>query len=251
MNKIWRIMKIRNLYKLLLLSIAFFGPLSALAKESYYSDYPGEESDNMLLLKFKVSGIVARSKGSGLPSKSSANPPVAVSNPPYNLLANGFGAEGSATIFYNSHLASEISIGLNAYKVKQSVLNKIYGLYNNSLANPPSKLNVYSVPVTLTFQYHIAPYGGFSPYVGAGYSVSYFYTGCKALDIKKMSAGPVLQAGFDLYAQDNTIITFDVKKYFLKARFNYKASFLGFPNNTPFNLKINPLVLSVGIGFKY
>jgi len=229
--------------------LTLFSAAISSAKEGYYSDYPVDDSENQLLLKLKVSGVAAKSKGKGLPANSYAAGASAVSNPPYNLIANGFGGEGSATIFYNPYLASEISIGLNAYKVKQSVLDKIYALYSKS-GDKPKRMNIYAIPLTITFQYHVAPYGGFSPYVGAGYSASYFYTGCKALNINRVSGSLVLQGGFDLYAQDNTLLTLDVKKYFLSNKMKYRASYLGAANDTPFTLKINPLVLSAGIGFK-
>ena len=242
-------MKTKNLCRLLLLSFTLFSAFIAGAKESYYSDYPVDGSENQLLLKFKLSGIVAKSKGSGLPAKSYATGNPVVSNPPYNLIANGYGGEGSATIFYNSYIASEISVGFNVYKLKKAVLDKIYIQYSNS-GTPSNKSNLYSVPLTLTLQYHVAPYGGFSPYFGAGYGVSYFHARCKALNVKMISGGFVLQGGLDLLAQDNTLLTLDVKKYFMSNRAKYSAGFLGAANDTPFTLKINPLVISAGIGFK-
>ena len=104
-------MKTKNLFTLLLVSFSLLNAFIASAKENYYSDYAGDGSENQLFLKFKLSGIAARSKGNGLPTKSYAAGNPVVSNPPYNLVANGYGLEGSATIFYNAYIASEINIG--------------------------------------------------------------------------------------------------------------------------------------------
>jgi outer membrane protein len=112
-------------------------------------------------------------------------------------------------------------------------------------------LNIYSVPGTFTFQYHVAPFGGFSPYLGAGYSLAYFYTNNKNIRVNKFTGAPVVQAGVDFIAQDNTLITLDVKKYFLTKDVYYKSSFSGRPSDLKSKLKLDPLVISAGVGFQF
>ncbi len=214
------------------------------ATESYYEDSSNSDAESKLVFKFRISGIVAKSKGSGLPKLEDKDINA-------NLVANGFGGDVSTIVFFNEYLASELSLGFNAYKTKQSVINQVALDYGTNKANVQKNLNIYSVPGTFTFQYHIAPFGGFSPYLGAGYSLAYFYTNNKNIRVNKFTGAPVLQAGIDFIAQDNTLITLDVKKYFLSKDVYYKSSFSGRANDLKSKLKLDPLVISAGIGFQF
>jgi outer membrane protein len=242
-------MKIRKGILALIFITCSFNFASA---ESDYVDSPSSDEENKLVFKFRLSGIISKSKGSGLPKKTSASgDELDISS---NLVANGFGGDVSTIVFFNEHIASELSLGFNAYKTKQSVINGIAEAYGRA-ANIQKNLNLYSIPGTLTFQYYVAPFGGFSPYVGGGYSLSYFYTNNKAIRVNKFSGAPVLQVGVDFIAQDNTLITLDIKKYFINKDVYYKSSFL-YPSSTNLGdlkskLKLDPLVISAGIGFQF
>jgi outer membrane protein len=234
--------------KFLALVLIISGLGSAYAAEEYYEDSPNTEEDSKLVFKFRLSGIVAKSKGSGLPKKNDKQQDVDVNA---NLVANGFGADVATTVFFNQHIASELSLGLNVYKTKQAVINQV-ALKYGATPDIQKNLNVYSVPATFTFQYHIAPFGGFSPYLGAGYSLAYFYTNNKNIRVNKFNAAPVLQIGLDFIAQDNTLITLDVRKYFLTKDVYYKSSVLrNTSGDLKSKLKIDPLLISAGIGFQF
>ena len=75
------------------------------------------------------------------------------------------------------------------------------------------------MPPTVTLQYHFTPQNTFSPYVGAGVNYSYFYgeeTGTGFTDLEVEGGfGVALQAGTDIWLNENWGLNLDVKKIFL------------------------------------
>jgi outer membrane protein W len=63
--------------------------------------------------------------------------------------------------------------------------------------------------------------------------------------------GAVLQAGVDFIGKDDTVINFDVRQFFLKSRINYKSNFLNTRSDVSSKIKLNPVLISVGVGFKF
>jgi outer membrane protein len=243
-------MKLNFLCKLII-AIVSLSSCYTYAQDSYYVDDNSDSNygnEGRLTLKLKISSVLSHSKGTGLPE---TNPTTGAKvNIPYDLVKNGAGAEASTTVFFNEHFASELTLGFHGYKTKQVVLDDValnYGYNGNAVKN----LNIYSMPSALTFQYHVAPFGGFSPCVGVGYSLTYFYTHNKAVRIDHFSGAPVFQVGFDIHGEDNTLITFDVKQYILEKDVTYQSSFLNTTNDLKSKLKLNPLVISAGVGFQF
>ena len=79
--------------------------------------------------------------------------------------------------------------------------------------------NTWILPPTVTLQYHFTPDNSFSPDVGAGVNYSYFYgedTGKGFTDLEVDGGfGTALQAGADLWLNQNWGLNVDVKKIFL------------------------------------
>lgn len=75
-------------------------------------------------------------------------------------------------------------------------------------------------------------------------------TRSKSFRIIKNGFGPVLQAGVDLYAKDDTLINLDVRQYFLTSKVHYKKSLVN-SDAISSRIKMNPLLISIGIGFKF
>ncbi|KAJ6644890.1 putative outer membrane protein [Pseudolycoriella hygida] len=196
------------------------------------------ENEGNLILKIRGSGIKSEGKEKGSSYGS--------------FFDNGYGAEAATSMFFSPNIAAELSLGVNVLRVKESYLLNVAGKYAESkdvkdLINNKGK-RIFSIPLTLLGQFHIAPFGGISPYVGAGYHGAYMFTKSKAFKIKS-GFGPVLQAGIDFYAKDNTLINLDVKQYFLKGKVDYKAPLVKDPLSS--TIKLNPLLVSFGIGFKF
>jgi outer membrane protein len=111
------------------------------------------------------------------------------------------------------------------------------------------------LPPTLTLQYHFTPDAAFSPYVGAGINYTHFTSvnltantglGPVPLNIKRDSWGGAIQVGFDVPIQKNLVFNVDVKKVWIKTKVTDTLG-LGVSSD----LDINPLVVGVGLGWKF
>lgn len=112
--------------------------------------------------------------------------------------------------------------------------------------------SVKQLPPTLLAQYHFTNFGAFKPYVGAGInytrfsSVKFDPAVVDALNpsIKKNSWGAALQVGFDYALDKNWSINFDVKKLQMQTKVYSSGSQVG-------KLKIDPLLIGVGVGYRF
>ncbi len=203
----------------------------------YYTD------EGRLLFKIRGFGAITAGKLKSMPAPTNA---VALRGK--NLVRNGFGIDTATVVFFNDNIASELSLGFGVLRAKDSTISNISASYGAGNYKSKRK-DIYMIPLTLTAQYHIAPFGAIRPYVGAGYHGAYLFTKSKAFKINN-GHGPVLQVGVDFVAKDDTLITFDIRQYYLKTKVIFKDGLVG--NNRGFSSKteLNPLVFSVGLGFK-
>lgn len=143
--------------------------------------------------------------------------------------------------FFNHYLAAELILGTSRHSVEATGTT----LGNVDLGH------VNLLPPTLTLQYHFLPNSMINPYVGAGINYTYFYNvdnGPTATSIKySNSFGPALQAGVDVFLDKHWAINFDVKKIFIESSVHVVA--LGTVLDT--QVKINPMVYGVGIGYHF
>lgn len=223
------------------LSLNAIGINKSTSSNDYNSGAYADEGK--ILVKFR--GFFASTKGShkNLPATTSG------STPSVNLLTNGYGLENANTVFFTDHLATELSLGITAYNVSRSSLAKIADNYSNTSNSNAKKRLLIGLPLSLTMQFHVAPFGAIRPYIGGGYSWTYFFS--KAAEFKvKSGHGLVFQAGVDITMTDDSLINLDVRKYSLAPKITYKSGFLG--GNTPVSskLQINPWTISLGVGFK-
>lgn len=103
------------------------------------------------------------------------------------------------------------------------------------------------LPPTLTVQYHFAPEATIRPYVGAGVNYTTF-SKVKLLDgaasLEHDSFGLALQAGVDFAIDKNWSINLDVKKVQIRSDVligGAKAS----------HVKVDPVLLGVGVGYRF
>jgi outer membrane protein len=235
--------KMKKLVKNLLVICAMVTTNSALAN-NYGAD--GYEDEGMLLFKVRGGYVGAQAKVNATPNSGSSKPG--------DLDSNGYSIDTGTSYFFTDNIATELSLGFSILKTKNSTLQKATSAYGNGTYTVVKRNNIYLIPAAAILQYHIAPFGGIRPYVGAGYHGSYLYTHSKIIKVKP-GHGFVAQFGVDFVAKDDTFFTFDVKKYFLKSKVTFKRNML-YPNNSAasdFSTKVNydPLVVSFGIGFKF
>jgi outer membrane protein len=220
-----------------------FNSFVASANDSNDIDY--YEDEGRLLFKARIHGLSSNGKQTGFSATKNQ-----ISNPEKvgRLIQNGYGGDVATTIFFNDNIASELSLGFSVLKVKHSSLKNVGINYNANTDNLGKKKGLYAIPLTFTGQYHIAPFGAIRPYIGLGYHGAYIVNKCKGFNVKN-GHGFVAQAGVDFVAKDDTIINLDIKQYLLNTKVQYKESFIKPPVTS--KIKINPLLISVGIGFKF
>jgi outer membrane protein len=112
--------------------------------------------------------------------------------------------------------------------------------------------NVRVLPPTLTAQYHFLPDYFLSPYVGAGLNYTFFldeqnapsFNGLKLKD----NWGWALQAGVDILSSSAWSLNFDVKQIFLKTEATVN---LGATPLKVTDIKLDPLVIGIGVGYRF
>ncbi|WP_054286152.1 OmpW/AlkL family protein [Gulbenkiania mobilis] len=113
---------------------------------------------------------------------------------------------------------------------------------------------VSHLPPTVTLQYHFTPEANFRPYVGAGINYTRFYdvglrTEVGDATVDKNSFGGALQIGADYAITKDVFVNVDVKKLFIKTDVKGTSGVINGQNLG--TLKINPLVVGLGIGTKF
>lgn len=109
------------------------------------------------------------------------------------------------------------------------------------------------LPPTLSLQYHFMPDSQFRPYVGVGIN----YTRISSVNLGPLGAvtggsmtlendswGGALQLGFDVKVGSNSYINFDVKKVYLESDLMMNGAKVS-------TVKVDPLLIGVGYGFKF
>lgn len=119
--------------------------------------------------------------------------------------------------------------------------------------------NATIVPATLTLKYHFGEAGGVQPYVGAGPTYFIFIDEKPGATARALGAtrqqmndhfGVALQAGVDIPVNDGgMVVSLDAKRYFLSTSahwFNAAGTEVLATRH-----RIDPWVLSAGIGFRF
>lgn len=176
-------------------------------------------------------------------------------------ISSSFIPELDFTYFFNRHFAAELILGTTKHKVS-TVSSDLSAIGAGSNANVDLG-KVWLLPPTLTLQYHY-PVGKFNPYIGAGINYTIFYSADQGPVVKdieyKNKFAFAAQAGFDIDISKKVFINADLKKIFLSTTATVDASNLtpaGSPALSPVlqniaaDVKINPWLLGVGIGYKF
>jgi len=145
--------------------------------------------------------------------------------------------EVDASYFFTNNIAAELVL-----TYPQTVGINLHGASIGS---------VKALPPTLTVQYHFMPdSASFRPYVGAGINYTYFSNvslnaGGTPLKVSRSSTGGALQAGFDIPFGTNMLFNVDVKKIYMKTDVSTAGgTYLS-------TLKLDPVLISVGLGWKF
>lgn len=181
------------------------------------------------------------------------------------LSAGGAGLAGDAdigdqyvpefdiTYFFTDNIAAELILAVTPHDVS-AVKVTVPGALTNATVDLG---DVWLLPPTLTLQYHFRNAGKFKPYVGAGVNATFFFNEDEGPVADGMdydpSFGPALQAGFDydLDGQEGGFaLNVDVKKIWISTDVTVDfTTALGASVNA--DVDINPLVVGVGLAYKY
>lgn len=192
------------------------------------------------IIKFYISGANDFGRVKKLPNKENITNSKSIMNFGY-----GFGV--STSIFFNEFISVELSSTFQLYNTPSSSINDIINNYGDAtLKNLEKKSKkTFLVPISLTFQYNFAPFGGVSPYIGAGGSWSYIHTNYNSIKIEN-AFGPVLQLGLNLINENHSIIFLDLKQHFFNSKITFKKSLTG-NEDLKSSITINNLVASIGL----
>jgi outer membrane protein len=111
--------------------------------------------------------------------------------------------------------------------------------------------HVWALPPTLTFQYHIFPESRFSPYIGAGLNVTFFYGhgGAQTAPVNRVrvepAIGPALNIGLDYELTPNLLLNLDAKKIWLRPDASVNSGLI----NT--RVTLDPWVLGASIRYRF
>ncbi len=142
-------------------------------------------------------------------------------------------AEVDISYFFTPNLAAELVL---TYPQKHDVLldGAVIGSFKH-------------LPPTLLAQYHFDPIGQFKPYVGAGVNYTrissvHLLNGAGGLD--NHSVGLAVQAGVDFKLDKNWSLNLDVKRVNIRSDVTVAGA-------TVSRAKVDPMLLSVGIGYRF
>jgi len=154
--------------------------------------------------------------------------------------------------FFTDNIAVELIAATTRHNVN------VTGAHLGSV--PLGKVDVGSIwvlPPTVTLQYHFMPKERFSPYIGAGMNLSFFYASHPNEPLIRSWAlstniGGAIQAGFDYNIAGNWFLNVDVKQIFLKTQGPVHTN-IGGPSGTYVQAKtwLNPTVVGMGIGYRF
>lgn len=150
--------------------------------------------------------------------------------------------EVDVSYFFNKHVAAELVL---TYPQKHNV----------SIESGPLAGSIGSfkhLPPTLTLQYHFAPEAQFRPYVGAGLNYTHISSvklhsdvaPNAQLDLGRSSLRPAFQVGMDIKLAKNTYLNLDIKKAYIRADVKLNGDKVS-------QVKVDPILIGVGIGWKF
>ncbi len=142
--------------------------------------------------------------------------------------------ELDVTYFFTPNIAAELIAAVTPHDVKTNA-----GVDAGS---------AWLLPPTLTLQYHFTQCPMVKPYIGAGVNYTHFYNekggALNAVEYDD-SFGGALQAGVDIPLKDNWYANIDVKKIFISTTATFS------PSGVQADVDIDPLVVGVGIGYRF
>ncbi|RVU02005.1 OmpW family protein [Mucilaginibacter limnophilus] len=165
------------------------------------------------------------------------------------------------TYFFANNFSAELILGISRHSVKTTGSNL------TPIGGPASADvdlgKVWLLPPTLTLQYHLPLAKCVRPYIGAGINYTIFYNADEGKTVKNVDYANKFafagQLGVDIDLSQKFFLNIDIKKIFLDTDVTVDASNLTPASNPqlssvlksiPADVKIRPLVIGFGIGYR-
>ena len=147
------------------------------------------------------------------------------------------------TYFFTENIAAELILATSKHEV-------------DAIATAAGDIDlgdVWLLPPTLTLQYHFTG-GALKPYLGAGLNFTIFYGAdegpvADAVDYDN-SLGLAFQGGLDYFIDDSWFLNVDLKKILIQTDATIDAT-SALAATVAADVKINPLVIGFGVGYKF
>jgi outer membrane protein len=145
------------------------------------------------------------------------------------------------------------TLGLTYFITDNIAVEAIAGTTKHQISaiGPGVDVNVkqtWVLPPIVSLQYHFLPKARFSPYVGAGVNYMWFYSGHDQNGFRlkiKDGWGAALQVGADYAITGPWSANLDVKKVF------FETDAQDAVNGVKTKVKLDPWVISAGVGYKF
>jgi outer membrane protein len=203
------------------------------------------EEDNPWMVRARILGVLPDEAGALSAGGSALQGGVDI--------GDQYVPELDITYFFTKNIAAELILAVTPHDVEATGVT-VPGALNNATIDLG---DVWLLPPTLTLQYHFQQGTRFKPYVGAGVNATFFFNEDRGpvadgIDYDP-SFGPALQAGFD-YDLDGKeggwALNADIKKIWINTDVTVDfGTALGAAVNA--DVDINPLVVGVGLGYKF
>ena len=224
----------------IIIFLSTFYSISAMA-ESGYLQQVFSEPDKRWMVRIRAAYLHMDQKSSPIPSLGVSRDAIKVSDIGIPELDISF--------FFTKHIAAELVL---AYPQKNNVR------FNNSAIGAFNAGSFRHLPPTLMLQYHFTPDSWFRPYVGGGVNYTFLFgeklsvPGVTGLHLETGSLGGAAQLGFDMQVKkfwpgmpEDLFLNFDAKKVFIDSKVKNSAGV------TLSHINPDPLVISVGLGYKF
>lgn len=164
-------------------------------------------------------------------------------------IGNSFMPEVDFTYMATNHLGFELILATTKHKISGRT---------GTTGGIGKLASTWVLPPTLTAQYHFVPEGHVRPYVGAGINYSVFWNenasdGLEAAVGRTQihlsdSVGWALQAGTDIDLSKTVFLNLDVKYIDMSTTARLSTAAIGVQK---VKVDLNPIVVGVGLGFKF
>lgn len=202
-----------------------------------------DQTPTMKKTLLAVAALCAMTSGAAMAQQQDGKWQVRVRAVNLDAANKGEAAKGAAGVSINDKVIPELDISYYFTPNFAAELVLTYPQKQDVRSNGVKIGSLKHLPPSLMAQYHFTNFGAFKPYLGAGINYTRFSNVDlpAGLDVKRNSWGGALQVGFDYALDKNWSLNFDVKKVYIDTTIN----------NGIGKFKIDPILVGVGVGYRF